>query len=150
MSGAARIPCVDLRDRLIVAAITRAAARRAGLSPIAALELATAAAELASNAVRHGGGGVVEVEPITGEIPGVEVRCMDSGSGIADLERAFCDGWSRGRFKTPDDPMPDGLGSGLGAVRRACDDVEIETGPGKGTRIVVRRYAWRPRPARVA
>lgn len=150
MSSIARIPCVDLRDRLIAAAVTRATARRAGLSPIAALEIATAAAELASNAVRHGGGGVIEVEELQGEIPGIEVRCMDSGSGISDIEDAFKDGWSRGRFKTPDDGIRDGLGSGLGAIRRACDDVEVDTGPGKGTRIVVRRYAWRARPLRVA
>lgn len=150
MSGIVRIPCIDLRDRLIAASITRATARRAGLSPVAALQIATAAAELASNAVRHGGGGLLEIEALTGEVPGVEVRCMDSGSGISDLDEAFRDGWSRGRRMTPDDGPRDGLGSGLGAIRRACHDVQIETAPGQGTRIVVRRYAWLPRPASVA
>ncbi len=50
---------------------------------------------------------------------------MDEGPGIADIEHALEDGVSTGG----------GLGSGLAAVRRMMDELEIRSELGLGTRI---------------
>jgi serine/threonine-protein kinase RsbT len=137
-----RVACVHAMDRFIAAAVAYGLARRHGLEHRAYCEVAIAAAELASNAVRHGGGGVIELRAIrAGARRGVELECCDQGPGIVDVERALRDGVSRGRELSADSGWSEGLGSGLGAVRRATNELEIETGPGRGTRVVARRWA---------
>jgi serine/threonine-protein kinase RsbT len=108
---------------------------RAGLGRVAMEEAAIAVTELASNLVRHAGGGIIEIRR-TGQaaLRGVEVVSSDDGPGIADVESALSDGKS----------TAGGLGSGLPAVRRLTDQLSIETGP-SGTRVVVRKWAKRER-----
>jgi serine/threonine-protein kinase RsbT len=60
------------------------------------------------------------------------VRAEDQGPGIANIERAFEDGFSTGR----------GLGLGLPGARRLMDRVIVESAPGKGT--VVEMWKWIP------
>lgn len=142
----ARLACRHPHDRLIAAALARAVGRRAGLGPRACAEIALATAELASNAVRHGGGGEIELDVVVDAgRSGVRVVCRDAGPGIADVEAALRDGWSQGRQLGPDDPWREGLGTGLGAVKRACPDLSIESAPGRGTVVIARRFAERAR-----
>lgn len=121
-------------------------ARRAGKAAAAALGFGTAACEdialavveLASNLLRHGGGGALELIPAQADgCCGLQVEAADSGPGIADTAQAQADGFS----------TVGGLGVGLGAVNRLMDEFAIDSAPGQGTRIVCRKWLSRPPPA---
>ena len=91
----------------------------------------TAASELARNAVIHGGGGemcwaMVEV----GGRTGLKLSFQDSGKGIPNLELAMMDGWTSGG----------GLGMGLSGAKRLVNEFEIQSEPGKGTRVAISRW----------
>ena len=80
--------------------------------------------EIAQNILRHGGGGKILVESFG--MPGLErlhVVGLDEGPGIARVDRMLKDGAT-----TRDSP-----GTGLGAIKRLSDRMDIETGPGIGT-----------------
>jgi serine/threonine-protein kinase RsbT len=128
--------CTDLRDRFVCASAAYRLARAAGFSPRRASLAALCAAELASNAALHGGGGRLTLRRCPGGL--VEIVCKDLGPGIPDVREALRDGWSRGALLAPDASRSEGLGSGLGAILRACDDMLIETAVGAGTTITVR------------
>jgi serine/threonine-protein kinase RsbT len=132
--------CLDPRDRFACAALVRRCAEDAGFDRAEARALALCAAELASNAVRHGGGGTLTATVLGGERRGLELTCRDAGPGVPDPAAAVVDGWSRGRALLPDDPRFGGLGTGLGAVRRMTDELVIATVPGGGALIRARKY----------
>jgi serine/threonine-protein kinase RsbT len=89
-----------------------------------------AVSELATNLLRYGQNGRISVDSIkAGPRFGVVVESIDSGPGIADIERALADGFS----------TSDGLGSGLPAVRRLMDEFDIATGL-QGTYITARKW----------
>jgi serine/threonine-protein kinase RsbT len=136
---AARIPSTDPWDRYACASIVARVAKTAGFSEKDCAEIACAAAELASNAVRHGGGGYLEVWRLHPEA-GIEIICFDHGPGFDDIERAQQDGFSRGSFVRPTESS---VGSGLGAVRRAMHSLTVESRRGK-TIVLARRYVRRP------
>jgi serine/threonine-protein kinase RsbT len=129
-------PCADLRDRFACASAAYRLARSAGFSPRRASLAALCAAELASNASRHGGGGHLTLRLRPGNQ--VEIVCKDRGPGIPDVKAALRDGWSRGAQIPPEASWSEGLGSGLGAVLRAADELLIETAPGAGTTVTAR------------
>jgi anti-sigma regulatory factor (Ser/Thr protein kinase) len=89
-------------------------------------------AELATNILRHAGQGVIRVEAIEN---GLEISSEDEGPGIADAEGAMAQK-KTGRA---------GLGIGLEGVKRLMDQVEIFSEPGRGARIVARK--WKQKPA---
>jgi hypothetical protein len=55
---------------------------------------------------------------------------VDQGPGIADLNRALAGGFSTAKS----------LGLGLSGTRRLVDEFEIETEPGRGTKITIRKW----------
>ena len=65
-----------------------------------------------------------------GRFPGIRLTFEDQGPGIANIEQAMKDGFTSGH----------GMGLGLGGAKRLCDEFEIESAPGKGTRIVILRW----------
>jgi signal transduction histidine kinase len=83
--------------------------------------IATAVSELARNAHRYAGGGVVKFEV---DERALSIEVTDEGSGIAELESVLSGTY---RSKT-------GLSQGLVGVRRLMDGFEIDTGGG-GTRV---------------
>lgn len=88
-------------------------------------QVAIVTTELASNLLRHGGGGELLVRRLRGSPDGLEVIALDRGPGIADVARALEDGHStRGT-----------AGTGMGAVRRLSTVFEVFTGPG-GTAVL--------------
>ncbi len=119
-------------DRAGAEAASRQMARRAGFSEQAADEIVLAAAELASNLLKHAGGGTFSISLIHGY--GIQIETRDAGPGMEDVEQTFADGYS----------TSGGLGCGLGAANRLMDEIDIESAPGCGTRIISRRW---PRPA---
>ena len=105
----------------------------AGLDEVTAEEMQIVARELASNLVRHAGGGRMVISCIDGQgRRGVQLVAEDRGPGLPGADRAFEDGYS----------SAGSLGYGLGAVNRLCDELEV-TSPVEsevGTRIVCRRW----------
>lgn len=108
----------------------RSLAADLGFAERAAEEIALVASELASNLVKHGGGGTVELLPLA-DPTGIEIVSLDSGPGIPNLSQAMSDGFS----------TSGSLGYGLGTVNRLMDDLEITTPPGgMGLQLVCRRW----------
>jgi serine/threonine-protein kinase RsbT len=140
--------CRDLRDRYVCASAAKRIALSCGFTSVEASQIAVCAAELASNAVRHAGGGVLHLrilkDAITGVTIGLELRCEDEGPGLGDVDSALKDGYSCGRFLQPDDTRREGLGMGLGTVRRLMDDLVVEPKI-RGTVVTARRFASAPK-----
>ena len=94
-----------------------------GVSPRVIKRIAVAMYEAEINAFIHGGGGkaVVDLYP-----DHVEVLITDEGKGIADLELAMQEEVRMLGF---------GAGMGLPNISRNADELDIDTAPGKGTKV---------------
>jgi serine/threonine-protein kinase RsbT len=103
-----------------------------GLPPLLAAHVATAASELANNLWMHADhGGCVSVVLLRGAGgTGVELVAEDQGPGIADLALAMTEGYS----------TAGSLGCGLPGVQRLMDEFSIDSAPGRGTRVVARKW----------
>jgi serine/threonine-protein kinase RsbT len=120
----------------VVAATTRFCAEL-GLTPLLAAHVATAASELANNLWMHSShGGLIRLQRL-GDLgrPGVELVAEDDGPGIADVALALSEGFSTGG----------GLGCGLPGAQRLMDEFSIDSRPGRGTRVVTRKWSHPPR-----
>ena len=95
-------------------------------------EVVLAASELGSNLVKHahGGGKLTFAQLGDRDRVGVQIDSDDSGPGIANIDEALTDGFS----------SKGSLGSGLGAVNRLMDELEIDSRPGKGTHVRCRKW----------
>jgi serine/threonine-protein kinase RsbT len=115
-------------DRHAAAAIARGYARELGLSERESHEVALCVAELASNAVRHAGGGELRLHSVDDPFPALAVVVSDRGPGL-DPHHALT---------SPEAPRLPGesLRSGLAAVRRLMTNVDVRSRPGGGTEIV--------------
>ena len=82
------------------------------------------------NMVIHAGGGVAEADI---EKDRVVLTLCDTGPGIPDISLAMTEGWSTAadRFRE----LGFGAGMGLPNMRRNCDEFEIQSEVGKGTRL---------------
>jgi len=111
-------------------------AQRQGFGDIDSGRVALVATELATNILKHGGGGEVLVGAY-GEGPdsGIELIALDRGPGIANLAASFADGYSTAAT----------AGKGLGAIVRQSHFVDFASWPGNGTAILARLKKG-PRP----
>ena len=101
------------------------------LDATAAGELALAVTEAGSNVFKHARGGSIVARALErGGQHGVEVIAIDKGPGIANIAASMRDGHSTAG--TP--------GSGLGALQRMTNDLEVWSRPGAGT--LVRFEVW--------
>jgi serine/threonine-protein kinase RsbT len=118
-------------DIVNVRQIVRKIAIETGFNLVDQTKIITAASELARNTVIYGGGGVLKIEVLTnGSKSGVKLIFEDEGPGIADVEQALKDGYTSGQ----------GLGMGLGGARRLSNEFEIQSQPGKGTRVAITKW----------
>ena len=125
------LPIRHADDVVRVRQAVRARAVAAGLGLVDQTKIVTAASELARNTLIYGLGGTARVETFTHPPQrGVRLTFEDQGPGIADLQRALTDGFTTGG----------GLGLGLSGARRLCNEFEIESIVGSGTRVVVARW----------
>ena len=119
-------------DVVRVRQLARDLAVAAKLSLVDQTKLVTATSELARNTLVYGGGGVVTARMIDRRgLAGVEVVFTDDGPGITDVDLALTDGWTSGS----------GMGLGLSGAKRLVDEFELDTEPGRGTRVRV--VKWR-------
>ena len=102
-----------------------AAAARAGLGPERQAALALVATELATNLVKYGDEGRMLVGELERRIV---LLALDKGAGIADIAASLVDG-----FSTSGTP-----GTGLGAARRASQDLALVSWPSRGTAVYAR------------
>jgi serine/threonine-protein kinase RsbT len=101
------------------------------LSLVDQTKIVTAASELARNMLVYGGGGEVTLELLqNGVRQGLRAHFVDSGPGIPDINLALRDGYTSGN----------GMGLGLGGAKRLVNEFEIESTPGKGTRVKITRW----------
>jgi serine/threonine-protein kinase RsbT len=93
--------------------------------------ITTAASELSRNVWVHAKSGSARISVLeNGRKIGLELQFSDQGPGIADLNRALAGGYS----------TANSLGLGLSGTKRLVDEFHIETGPGRGTKIVIRKW----------
>jgi serine/threonine-protein kinase RsbT len=102
-----------------------------GFNLVDQTKIVTATSELARNTLDYGGGGVATVETVqNGSRPGLRITFEDEGPGIADLAQALRDGFTTGG----------GMGLGLGGAKRLSNEFDIESQPGRGTRVSILRW----------
>jgi len=84
------------------------------------------------NAVIHGHGGiaVVYIYPDS-----VKIEMIDQGPGIPDVEKAMTAGFSTATDSARS--MGFGAGMGLPNIKKHVDKLEIDTAPGKGTKVTM-------------
>lgn len=118
-------------DVVRVRQLVRARAAALGFSIIDQTKIVTAASEIARNTVDHGGGGELTIEIVTrGHRSGLKLVFQDRGAGIPDISAAMRDGFTTGG----------GLGLGLPGSKRLCNEFDIQSRPGQGTRVTLVRW----------
>lgn len=109
----------------------RQLAKETGFGPVDLARVATAISELARNIYNYARPGTIELTQVRqGSRRGLQVTALDQGPGIPNIEEAMRDGYT----------TSGGLGAGLPGTRRLVDEFEIESAPGEGTRVTVRKW----------
>jgi serine/threonine-protein kinase RsbT len=112
----------------------REAAKGLGFGPVDQSRIATAVSELARNVVRYAAGsrGDVQIAELASPENGIglEIVVRDEGPGIANVEQALRDGFTSGQ----------GLGMGLPGAKRLMDEMTIDSVPGRGTTVTIRKW----------
>lgn len=94
-------------------------------------KMITAASELARNTLKYGKGGEGHVLTLKESArTGLELVFTDDGPGIVDIALALTDGYTTGG----------GLGLGLSGAKRLSDDFMLDTEPGAGTTVLIRKW----------
>jgi serine/threonine-protein kinase RsbT len=119
------------QDIVMIRQKVRKLAQELTFSLVDQTKIVTAASELARNTLIYGGGGELHWETLAeGSRKGLRLAFADQGPGIPNIELAMTDGWTSGS----------GLGMGLSGAKRLVNDFELETKPGKGTRVTIARW----------
>ena len=93
--------------------------------------IAVAISEIARNIVRYAKAGEVLLRAVnSANRTGIVVIARDQGPGIRDVELALQDGYS----------TSGGLGLGLPGARRLVDEFDIQSEPGKGTTVTMKKW----------
>ena len=132
MTATGRITVRTEQDVVLARQAARQVAVACGLRLVDQTKLITAASELARNAVVYGGGGYMQWDVVQkGVRKGVRLDFVDEGPGISDVEQALTDGWTSGK----------GMGLGLSGSRRLVDVFELDSAPGRGTRVTITKWS---------
>jgi serine/threonine-protein kinase RsbT len=125
------LPVRNEQDIVVVRQTVRKLSQEAAFSLVDQTKFVTAASELARNTLIYGGGGDMRWEVLRNGIrAGIRLAFEDQGPGIPNLELAMMDGWTSGR----------GLGMGLSGAKRLVNEFELQSEPGKGTRVTIARW----------
>ena len=109
----------------------RALAIELGFSTGDATLIATSISELARNIVSYARKGEIILKEVQGSSRlGISIVASDRGPGIWDIRQAMKDGFS----------TSGSLGLGLPGVRRLMDEFEIDSEPGRGTIVTVKKW----------
>ena len=102
-----------------------------GFDPQDQTRIATAVSEIGRNAFQYAGGGKIEFRVEGSTAPQVLViRISDKGPGIVNLREILS-----GQFRSTT-----GMGVGVTGTRRLMDQFEIESSPGTGTVVTLKKF----------
>ncbi|ANH98489.1 serine/threonine-protein kinase RsbT [Pseudomonas koreensis] len=119
------------QDVVLARQTARKLATECGMRLIDLTKMVTAVSELARNTMVYGGGGDMDWQILDEDHKvGLRLTFRDEGPGIADIKLAMTDGWTSGS----------GMGLGLTGAKRLVEEFELDTEPGKGTRITITRW----------
>ena len=119
------------QDVVLARQTARKLATECGMRLIDLTKMVTAVSELARNTMVYGGGGDMDWQILDDNArTGLRLVFRDEGPGIPDIKLAMTDGWTSGG----------GLGLGLPGAKRLVEEFELDTAPGKGTRITITRW----------
>ena len=119
------------QDVVLARQTARKLATECGMRLIDLTKLVTAVSELARNTMVYGGGGDMDWQILDENARvGLRLTFRDEGPGIPDIKLAMTDGWTSGS----------GMGLGLTGAKRLVEEFELDTEPGKGTRITITRW----------
>lgn len=117
----------------IVAArqLGRNVAKELGFGTVDQARITTAISELARNIYLYAGQGTVCIDKVfDGGKSGLKIIATDEGPGIQDIRKVMEDGYT----------TSGGLGAGLPGVKRLTDEFDIDSVPGKGTKIYATKW----------
>lgn len=119
-------------DIIIARQQGRRLAYKIGFSIVEQARITTVISELARNIYLYTSGGEIVLYKIVRENKhsGLQIKAIDQGPGIDDIQLALEDGFS----------TTDSLGAGLPGVRRMVDEFDIRSRKGKGTVINVCKW----------
>jgi anti-sigma regulatory factor (Ser/Thr protein kinase) len=122
-------PVTDPSQTAEVRRVARQRAVQLGFEESAVERTAIVATEIATNLLKHGGGGylLLALTEHDGEAF-VEILGVDQGKGIAEIATSMRDGYSSAGT----------MGTGLGAIQRLSSFCDIYSQPEKGTVILAR------------
>ena len=130
---------VNVRDASDVAEARRSAGRlisKVDFTEVETANVSLIATELATNLIKHAKQGVIVMRLLKQEkAMGFELMALDLGAGISDLARSMRDGYSTAGSS----------GNGLGAIKRLASQFDVHSIPGKGTAVLTRLWAGRPK-----
>jgi anti-sigma regulatory factor (Ser/Thr protein kinase) len=123
---------IGVNENTQIGEARRSAARLVELTSLDAIDrgkVAIIATELATNLVRHSGGGELIISRFqTPTRDGIELLAIDSGPGMADIDKCLQDGFSTAGT----------AGTGLGAIRRLSSEFDLYSQKPGGSVVVSR------------
>ncbi|HVJ41830.1 MAG TPA: ATP-binding SpoIIE family protein phosphatase [Dongiaceae bacterium] len=123
---------MEVRDISQVAAARREVtqlAGRLGFNEADQGRVALVVTELATNLVKHAGGGIIlAAESIPVDTPYIDCASLDKGPGFGDLEKCLADGFSTAGSQ----------GTGMGALLRQSTLLDIYSQPAAGSVVFAR------------
>jgi len=135
MEDESRLQIGSEHDILLARQRGRELAAEAGFSGSDLTVVATAISEIARNIVEYAmRGEIVLALAREGESLGIVVVARDSGPGIGDVALAMQDGYSTSRS----------LGLGLPGARRLMDEFDVDSKPGRGTTVTMKKWLHKP------
>jgi len=125
-----KVTITDENDMVDARGRARQIAADLGFSLSEQTQIATVVSELARNIILYAGSGTVTLISFPVGKASIQITAEDHGPGIADLDAILS---GQRRSKT-------GMGLGLRGSRNLMDHFDIDTGAGKGTRVVATKY----------
>jgi len=113
--------------------------KKIGAEPAVIRRAMIAAYEAEMNVVIHAQRGEFRARIENGQL---DVQVIDQGPGLPDVEQALQPGYSTASARARE--LGFGAGMGLPNIRKATDDLQIESTPGEGTSL---RFSIRLRPS---
>ncbi|MBW2051321.1 MAG: ATP-binding protein [Deltaproteobacteria bacterium] len=101
-----------------------------GFDKIDCAQVALAVSEIAGNALKFAGKGVITIR-LAHNNKGLEIFVQDDGQGFKSVKKAMEEGYSS---------MAGSFGIGLNAAKRAMDELIIKSKAGQGATVIMRKY----------
>lgn len=130
--GELRVAVTTDSDIVLARQEGRRVASQLGFSPSDLTVIASAISEIARNIVEYATRGEVQIALVEKNgRRGIAVVARDEGPGIPDIGMALQDGYS----------TSGSLGLGLPGARRLMDEFDVQSEPGKGTTVTMKKWA---------